>query len=256
MRTSTQNWFATTVTSQVGPESLVADVATTGNLTAPAYIVFNPRSPSQREVWLADVTFTATRFETSAIANRYLAGSAESSGLTHNEGTEVWSVPLSQNLDDMWDELDAKASDPHGNEAHDPDFAEATHDHDAAYVNLAGDTMTGALDMDGNRVISPRQEHFTFNNASGTMNVWFDGNLWTYNLSGDVTFASLGLAAGKYATLRLLPGASTRTLAFPAGWVFVGPKPVDIAADKTGILTVEAFGATDADVVAAWAVQE
>ena len=136
MRTNGRNWFATTLTSQVGAESLNADVESTGDLSSPAYIVFNPRSSTQREVWLADGAFTSTRFVASTLSNRYLQGSAAGSGLVHDAGVEVWSVPVSQNLDDLWDELDLKATsaaltsglagkadDPHGNEAHDPNFA-------------------------------------------------------------------------------------------------------------------------------------
>ena len=136
MRTNARNWFATNLTSQVGSESLNADVESTGDLPSPAYIVLNPRSSTQREVWLADGTFTSTRFATTSLSNRYLRGSAPGSGLSHDEGTEVWSVPLEQNLDDLWEALEdkadasaltsglaGKADDPHGNEAHDPDFA-------------------------------------------------------------------------------------------------------------------------------------
>jgi len=75
-------------------------------------------------------------------------------------------------------------------------------------------------------------------------------------LTGDITFASSNLVAGRSVTARIVNGATLRTLAFPAGWVFVGAKPADIAASKTGILTATAFGTTDADVVAAWAVEE
>lgn len=107
-RSSVQNWFATELASDVGSESLVFDVTTTGNLSAPAYIVIRPRDEANREVILCDVAFTDTRFETSALANRHLAGSAKSSGQTHPSGSEVWSVPLAQHLDDLWDSLEPR----------------------------------------------------------------------------------------------------------------------------------------------------
>jgi hypothetical protein len=56
-------------------------------------------------------------------------------------------------------------------------------------------------------------------------------------------------------TVRILGDGSTRNLGFSASWIFVGTKPTTIAASKTGILTVAAFGNTDADVVAAYGVQ-
>lgn len=109
-RSSVQNWFATELTSDVGSEALVFDVTTTGDLSAPAYIVIRPRDEANREVILCDVAFTDTRFETSALANRHLAGSAKSSGQTHPSGSEVWSVPLAQHLDDVWDLLETATS--------------------------------------------------------------------------------------------------------------------------------------------------
>lgn len=38
-------------------------------------------------------------------------------------------------------------------------------------------------------------------------------------------------------------------------WVFIGSKPANIAASKTAVLSLTAFGTTNADVVAAYAVQ-
>jgi len=46
-----------------------------------------------------------------------------------------------------------------------------------------------------------------------------------------------------------------RALTFPA-WKFVGTKPTEQAASKVGILTLTSFGTTDADCVAAYAVEE
>lgn len=107
-RSSVQNFFATELTSDVGSEALVFDVTTTGNLSAPAYIVIRPRDDANREVILCDVAFTDTRFETSDLSNRYLAGSAKSSGQTHPSGSEVWSVPLAQHLRDLWDDVEPR----------------------------------------------------------------------------------------------------------------------------------------------------
>jgi hypothetical protein len=77
----------------------------------------------------------------------------------------------------------------------------------------------------------------------------------TITLTGDLTLASSNRATGRSVTLRLLPGASARTLGFPADWVFVGTRPTTLAANKTGVLSVTFFGTADADAVCAYAVQ-
>jgi len=75
------------------------------------------------------------------------------------------------------------------------------------------------------------------------------------NLTGNITYTASNYAAGRSITVRVPNGATQRTLTFPTDWKFVGTKPANIAASKTGILTVTSFGTTEADCVAAWAVQ-
>lgn len=77
----------------------------------------------------------------------------------------------------------------------------------------------------------------------------------TLTLTGNVTFTTSNLAAGRAVVIRLLPGASARTLAFPADWVFLGAVPTTLAGDKTAVLSVTFFGAADTDAVVAYAVQ-
>jgi hypothetical protein len=96
-----QNAFETTLTSQFGPSDLTAHVDTLGTLTSPCYMVFEPTSDAQREVVYFDGVFGVSSFVTTVGSNRYLAGSAASSGLTHPAGTTVRSVILSQHLDDL-----------------------------------------------------------------------------------------------------------------------------------------------------------
>lgn len=105
--------------------------------------------------------------------------------------------------------------------------------------------------------LSPATSFSTVTYASGiTLDfAALDGQYRTLSLSGAVTFSGSNLATGRTAVLRLLPGASGRTLTFPADWVFLGTKPATIAASKTGVLSLTAFGSTDADVVVAYAVQ-
>jgi hypothetical protein len=81
------------------------------------------------------------------------------------------------------------------------------------------------------------------------------GSYRTITLTVNVTFTKSNSNAGRTVTLRILPGASTRTFTFPADWVFLGIKPANIAANKTGLLTITFFGTTDATAVCAYAEQ-
>lgn len=78
--------------------------------------------------------------------------------------------------------------------------------------------------------------------------------LRTVTLTGNITFTTSNLAAGKSVTVRIIGDGSIRTLTFPAGWKFVGAAaPTQIAANKIAILTLTSFSTTDANVVAAYA---
>ena len=83
-----------------------------------------------------------------------------------------------------------------------------------------------------------------------------NGLVGTIALTGNITFTTSNRGSSKSTTLRLVSDGSTRTLTFPAGWVFVGTgAPANIAANKTGILYVLFFGTADADAVVTWVVQ-
>jgi hypothetical protein len=81
------------------------------------------------------------------------------------------------------------------------------------------------------------------------------GGYRTISLTGDLTLATSNRASGRQVTLRLVCDATQRTLTFPAGWVFVGTKPSNIAASKTAVLSLTFFGTADTDCVAAYGVQ-
>ena len=82
-----------------------------------------------------------------------------------------------------------------------------------------------------------------------------DAQYRTISLAGDLLLTTNNLANGRMLVLRLMADSSQRTLSFPTDWKFLGTKPANIAASKVGVLSITAFGATNADVVAAWAVQ-
>lgn len=76
------------------------------------------------------------------------------------------------------------------------------------------------------------------------------------SLTGNITFTSSNVAADREIAIRIVSDGSLRTLTFPAGWVFVSSAaPTSIAANKTAILSLRAFGGTDSTVVASYVVQ-
>jgi hypothetical protein len=81
------------------------------------------------------------------------------------------------------------------------------------------------------------------------------GQVNTITLTGPLTLTTSNLANGRVTGLRLIPGASARDLTFPADWKFVSAKPASLPANKIARLTIEAHGTTNADVIAAIAIQ-
>lgn len=74
-------------------------------------------------------------------------------------------------------------------------------------------------------------------------------------LTGDVTFTTTGLTAGATMRVVISADASTRAFTFPA-WKWIGAAaPANIAASKTGILTLTSTTTADTGVVARWEVE-
>ena len=74
-------------------------------------------------------------------------------------------------------------------------------------------------------------------------------------LTGAVEFTASNLALGRWVTIFIDPGASDRTLTFPAGgaaWVFYSPKPAAQTANKRAILALKANGTASSDIAAIW----
>ena len=78
----------------------------------------------------------------------------------------------------------------------------------------------------------------------------------TLAVTGNITFTSANLGAGRGVSVRLVADSSPRTLTFPGGWKFLGAAaPASLAANKTAVLSLVSFGTADVDVVAAYSVQ-
>ena len=169
------NAFETTISGAMSSTALTITVNAVSNaagdtLTAPCYLVIEPDSATQREYFLVSSIDTGTKTLTiSAIGDRYLTGSAASSGLTHSSGSTVRMSAMAQHFEDLNDRVDANFNEAGtqivaGNAVKDEDNMAsdsavhlATQQSIKAYVDsqvtaqdldFAGDTGTGAVDLD------------------------------------------------------------------------------------------------------------
>lgn len=91
--------------------------------------------------------------------------------------------------------------------------------------------------------------------TSGTDIDFGEEELQEISISANTTFTGTGYAIGKSKSVKITTDGTLRTLTFPSGWVFVGTKPADQAASKTGILSLTSFTAAEAGVVCSYAVE-
>jgi hypothetical protein len=82
-----------------------------------------------------------------------------------------------------------------------------------------------------------------------------DGQVNTITLTGDLELTTTNLANGRRTGLRLVPGASARTLTFPVDWQFVSFKPATLPANKVARMTIECHGSSNASVIAGISIQ-
>lgn len=123
-----------------------------------------------------------------------------------------------------------------------------------ASPTFTGTVTTAAVDVAGNNI--DNIQNLIHDISTTTTALDFSGDqLQTISISAPTTFTTSNLAVGKSKTIKITTDGTLRTLTFPA-WKFVGTKPTDQAASKVGILTLTSFGTTDADCVAAYAVEE
>lgn len=102
----------------------------------------------------------------------------------------------------------------------------------------------------------PLPEATTLDYAASVVLNFAGSAFQTLTLGGDITFTTSNLAAGRSKTIRIIGDGSSRSLAFPVGWIFVGAAaPTTLAASKVAVLTMTSFGTTDANVIAAYSAQ-
>jgi hypothetical protein len=94
--------------------------------------------------------------------------------------------------------------------------------------------------------------------TSGTVNLDISaltGSYQSITMAGAITFTTSNRGAGRSVTLRLDPGASSRSLTYPTGWRFVGTRVTTLNSTKLAVLTITFFGTADTDCIAAISVE-
>ncbi len=114
---------------------------------------------------------------------------------------------------------------------------------------------TGLTGATGPEPTNITQGTITYGATTNLNMATITGTAQTITLTGDITFTTNNGAAGKFVSLRIIAGESQRALTFPAGFVFMGTRPTNIAANKVAVLTLTFFGTADSDCIAAYAVQ-
>lgn len=103
-RTTLTNAYETTLSAQLDGTSLSMTVndATGLDDSSNFYLVIDPESATKREY----VECSAVAGSVITITSRYLSGSAQGSGITHDSGAVVRMVPLAQHIEDIHDRVD------------------------------------------------------------------------------------------------------------------------------------------------------
>src|SRR5210317_936730 len=230
------NAFETTLTATMGSSDTTFSVnAVTDSypttLSAPFYIVINPDSATNREVVLVTAVDTGTKQLTTSVPNRYLPGSAASSGLSHSSGTAVRMAPLQQHIEDINDRVDTVINED-GTAVNTSLFLDeddmvsdsatkgVTQQSVKAYVDsqvtaqdldFLGDTGSGAVDLDSQDFTIAGTTNEIETSASGqTLTIGLPSSI-TVNVTGDLTGNVSGDLTGNVTATSVLADGVTAT---------------------------------------------
>src|SRR5210317_1712380 len=207
------NAFETTLATTMGSSDTTLTVAAVTDsypttLSAPFYIVINPDSATNREVILVTAVNTGTKELTTSVPNRYLPGSAASSGLSHSSGQVVRMAPLQQHIEDINDRVDTIINE-NGTAVNTSLFLDeddmvsdsatkgVTQQSVKAYVDsqvtaqdldFLGDTGSGAVDLDS--------QDFTIAGTADEIETSASGQTLTIGLPSSITVNVTGNVAG------------------------------------------------------------
>src|SRR5210317_2345153 len=230
------NAFETTLTATMGSSDTTFSVnAVTDSypttLSAPFYIVINPDSATNREVILVTAVNTGTKELTTSVPNRYLPGSAASSGLSHSSGQVVRMAPLQQHIEDINDRVDTVINEDgtavntsllldEDDMVSDSATKGVTQQSVKAYVDsqvtaqdldFLGDTGSGAVDLDSQDFTIAGTTNEIETSASGqTLTIGLPSSI-TVNVTGDLTGNVSGDLTGNVTATSVLADGVTAT---------------------------------------------
>jgi len=224
------NAFETTLATTMGSSDVTLTVAAVTDsypttLSAPFYIVINPDSATNREVILVTAVNTGTKELTTSVPNRYLQGSAASSGLSHSSGQVVRMAPLQQHIEDINDRVDTIINEDgtavntslfldEDDMVSDSDTKGVTQQSVKAYVDsqvtaqdldFLGDSGSGAVDLDS--------QNFTIAGTADEIETSASGQTLTIGLPSTITTtlsATSVLSDGVVATTQSVGDNSTK----------------------------------------------
>jgi hypothetical protein len=237
--TNLLNAYESTLTGTIGASDLTLTVnavvdSASNTLTAPCYLVVNPDSATNREVILVNSINVGTKTLTiSAIGDRYLTGSAATSGLSHASGSVIRMSPLQQHIEDVNDRVDTIINEDgtsvnttlfldEDDMSSDSPTKGVTQQSVKAYVDsqvtaqdldFAGGTGTGQVDLDSQTFTIAGTTNEIETSASGqTLTIGLPSSITvdvTGDLTGNVTATSV-LADGVTATTQSTGDNSTK----------------------------------------------
>ena len=217
------NAFETTLTATMGSSdttfsvNAVADSYPT-TLSAPFYIVINPDSATNREVILVTAVDTGTKQLTTSVPNRYLPGSAASSGLSHSSGQTVRMAPLQQHIEDINDRVDT-------------------------IINEAGTAVNTSLFLDEDDMAS---DSATKGVTQQSVKAYVDNNVTAQDL--DITDGSTTSSVDLDSQTMTIQGTANEATVSLTGQTFTVGLPTSITVDVTGNLTGDVTGDVTGDL--------